>query len=204
FGVVTEFEFRLHRVDGAALTADLFYAPGEASTVLRRWRDLIAEAPRQATLTAWAGMAQGWPFLPTPLHGRTLVSLGYVWVGDPDQGERLLRALRDARRPVAERVDARTYVELQSMDDDRDGPHLRRYWKGHYLRALDDAALEAFASRGAGPDDNPDDPAFLPGGRLQTYGGEIGAVGQGDTAFDHRGALVEFVAGASWSSAAED
>lgn len=46
--------------------------------------------------------------------------------------------------------------------------------------------------------------AGIPGGRLQTYGGEIGAVGPGDTAFDHRDALVEFVAGTSWSEAAED
>ena len=162
------------------------------------------EAPRQATLTAWAGTAREWPFLPRELHGRPLVSLGYVWVGDPVEGRRLLPALRDAARPVAERVEARTYVQVQSMDDDPEGSHLRRYWKGHYLRAIDDAAIEAFVSRGAGRSDDPGDQAFLPGGRLQTYGGEIGAVGQQETAFGHRDALVEFVAGASWSDAAED
>jgi hypothetical protein len=105
---------------------------------------------------------------------------------------------------VAERVEAHTYVQLQRMDDDRQGSHLRRYWRGHYLRVLDDAAIDAFVSRGASRGDDPDDMASLPGGRLQTYGGEIGAVGQHETAFDHRDALVEFVAGSSWSDAAED
>jgi hypothetical protein len=171
---------------------------------MRRWRDLIAEAPRQATLTAWAGTAGDWAFLPRAFHGRPLISLGYVWVGDPDEGRRLLPALRDAARPVAERVETRTYVELQCMDDDREGSHLRRYWRGHYVRVLDDAAIDAFVSRGARQGDDAADLAYLPAGRLQSYGGEIGAVGQSDTAFDHRDALVEFVAGAGWSDAAED
>ena len=55
FGVVTEFEFTLHRVGTAALVVDLFYAPQDAPRALRRWRDLIAEAPPEATLTAWVG-----------------------------------------------------------------------------------------------------------------------------------------------------
>jgi FAD/FMN-containing dehydrogenase len=204
FGVVTEFEFRLHRVGGATLVADLFHRPGDAPRAMRRWRDLIADAPRQATLTAWAGTARRWPFLPGEYHDRPLVSVGFVWVGEPDEGRRLLPALRDTVKPVAERIESHTYVQLQCMDDDREGSHLRRYWRGHYLRALDEAAIEAFVSRGVQHGDDPHDPPFLPGGRLQTYGGEIGAVGQDETAFDHRDALVEFVAGASWTEAAED
>jgi hypothetical protein len=41
--------------------------------------------------------------------------------------------------------------------DDREGHHRRRYWKGQYLRALDDAAIEAFISGGvpAGADGQP-------------------------------------------------
>ena len=52
---MTEFEFDLHQVGTAALVVDLFYAPQEAPAALRRWRGLLAEAPRQATLTAWVG-----------------------------------------------------------------------------------------------------------------------------------------------------
>lgn len=204
FGVVTEFEFRLHRVAGATLVAELLHTPDDAPRAMRRWRDLIPDAPRQATLTASAGAGRRWPFLSRELHDRPLVSVGYVWVGDPDEGRRLLPALRDAARPVAERVSACTYVELQCSDDDREGHHLRRYWRGHYLRALDEQAIDAFVSLGVRPADAAGHPRPLPGGRLQAYGGEIGAVGRDETAFEHRDALVEFVAGANWCDAVED
>jgi FAD/FMN-containing dehydrogenase len=203
FGVVTEFEFQLHQVGTAALLVDLFYTPQDAPAALRRWRDLIAEAPPQATLTAWVGSAGELPFLAPALWYRPLASVGYVWVGDPDQGRKLLAALRDGTPPpAAERVQELSYLELQTMDDERHRHGLlRRYWKGHYLRELDDAAIEAFLSRG---DDGAGDPVLLPSGSLQSYRGAIAAVGDHETAFGHRDALVEFVAVAAWTDPAQD
>jgi FAD/FMN-containing dehydrogenase len=202
FGVVTEFEFTLHQVGTAALLVDLFYTPEDAPGALGRWRELLTDAPRQATFTAWVGTAGELPFLPRELWGRPLASVGYVWVGDPDQGRGLLAALREGTSAVAERVQELSYLELQTMDDQRQRPGLlRRYWKGHYLRDLDDAAIAAFLSRGDGGDG---DPQLLPSGSLQSYGGTIAAVGEDETAFGHRDALVEFVAVAGWTDPAQD
>jgi hypothetical protein len=111
--VVTEFEFALHQVGAAALTAELFYGPPQAPAALRRWRELLVEAPRQATLTAWAGTSGRWPFLPPELWGRPMASVGYVWVGDPDRARGMLASLRDAAPPLAERVQELSYLELQ-------------------------------------------------------------------------------------------
>jgi FAD/FMN-containing dehydrogenase len=192
FGVVTEFEFDLHQVGTAALIADLTYAPQDAPAALRSWRGLIAEAPRQATLTAWVGVAQD----------RPMAAVGYVWVGDPDQGRGLLAALRAvAPPPLAERVQELSYLELQRIEDVQQRHRLRRYWKGHFLRELDDGAIDAFLARGGNGDN---DPALLPYGSFQSYGGAVAEVGDAETAFSHRDALVEFVAVASWTAPAED
>ena len=59
FGVVTEFEFRLHPVAGRALVVELSFDAADAIEPMRRWRDLLADAPRQATLTADAGDRRG-------------------------------------------------------------------------------------------------------------------------------------------------
>jgi FAD/FMN-containing dehydrogenase len=200
FGVVTEFEFALHQVGTAALVVDLFYALEDAPRVLQGWRELIAEAPPQATLTAWVGITGPWPFLPSELWDRPMASAGYVWVGESDQGRRLVPALRGVAMPMAEKVEELTYLLLQAMDDERHRHGLlRRYWKGHYLRELGDDAIDAFLARGGDGDG-----ALLPYGGLQSYGGAIGAVGEEETAFGHRDALVEFVGVANWTDPRED
>ena len=139
FGVVTGFEFRLHPVGTEALVVELYFTPEDAPAVLQGWRELSASAPRAATFTAWVGEADA-PFIPAALRGRPLVSAGYVFVGDPGAGLRLLPALRDLGAPVAERIAPMSYLDLQRMDDTVEGHALRRYWKGHYLAELPDAA----------------------------------------------------------------
>jgi FAD/FMN-containing dehydrogenase len=201
FGVVTEFEFDLHQVGTAALVADLWYAPQDAAAALRHWRGLIPEAPRQATMTAWVGTTGTMPGLPPEASNRPMAAVGYVWVGDPDQGRRLLPALRAAAPPLAERVQELSYLELQRLEDEQQRHRLRRYWKGHFLRELPDGAIDAFLGRGGSGDG---DPGMLPAGSLQSYGGAVAEVGDADTAFGHRDALVEFVAVASWTDPAED
>lgn len=186
FGVVTDFELRLHPVVTGALVAELVFPADAASRAFQRWRDLAVEAPREATCTAFVG-------------GDGTVTLGFVWVGDPDAGRALLRALRSDSAPTAERVFELSYLELQRIDDTVDGHAFRRYWKGHYLRELSDAAIEAFlhgGTEGAGE--------YLPNVSLQTYGGAIADVPDQETAFSHRDTMFEFVAAARWSHPAED
>jgi FAD/FMN-containing dehydrogenase len=202
FGVVTDFEFALHDVGTAALVAEMFYPARDAAAAVRVWRDLIPYAPRRATFTAWIGTAGAWSFLPRHLHHRSVVNVGLVWIGDPDEGRQQLAALRAAGPAAAERIREMSYLELQTMDDDQEGHHRRRYWKGHYLRAFDDAAIDAFVSRGA-PDDTAE-PALLPAAGLQAYGGAIAEIGGDDTAFDHRDVFVEFVGSAAWTDPSED
>jgi hypothetical protein len=201
FGVVTEFAFRLHQVGTAALLTDLFYLPEEAPAAMRVWRDLLPDAPREATLTAWVGTTGQPQFLPPELHDRWLVSVGYVWVGDPAAGHGLLAAVRDAVPPRAERVQELSYLDLQTMDDTPEGHRWRRYWKGHHLRVLEDAAIDAFVSRGATADA---ELGLLPGGSFQAYRGAISDVADDETAFSQRETLVEFVGAARWMDPAED
>ena len=203
FGVVTDFEFRLHDIGTAALVVEFFYDAHDAAAgaALRAWHDLIPQAPRDTTLTAWVGTAGAWPFLPAALHHRSVVNVGFVWIGDPDRGRDQLAAVAAAATPAAERIRPMSYLELQTMEDDTEGFQRRRYWKGHYLREFSDAAIEAFIGRGATGDG---DSALLPAAGLQAYGGAIADVGAGDTAFSHRDVFVEFVAAAAWYDPAED
>ena len=183
FGIVVEFEFRLNRVGTRALVAGLTFPLERAAAALRGWRDLAEEAARPATLTAEiAGDA---------------VTLGYVWVGDPEAGRAMLPALRSIGVPDGEVVRELSYTELQTRDDSIEGHAYRRYWKGHYLPGLSDGAIGAVVDR------DPAD-ASLPGVSLQAYGGAIADVDDDATAFSHRRTRFEYVAAVKWSDPRED
>jgi FAD/FMN-containing dehydrogenase len=183
FGIVVEFEFRVHPVGTRTLVAELAFPLDRAAAALRGWRDLAEEAARPATLTA-------------EISGDA-VTLGYVWVGDPEAGRAMLPALRSIGVPSGEVVRELSYLELQTRDDSMEGHAYRRYWKGHYLPDLSDGAIGALVDR------DPAD-AALPGVSLQAYGGAIADVDDDATAFSHRRARFEYVAAAKWSDPGED
>jgi FAD/FMN-containing dehydrogenase len=193
FGIVTEFEFQLHRTGTRTLVAEFDFRAEDAVPVLEGWRDLSAAAPRQATFTADVGGGTG---------GGPIATVGFVWVGDPERGRRLLPAMRALGRPLAARVTAPSYLELQRRDDSTGGHTYRRYSSGHYLRQFPTAAIEAFLLRGG--TDLHAGATRLPGVGLQAHGGAIADTAADDAAFSHRATMFEFGAGARWTDPAED
>jgi FAD/FMN-containing dehydrogenase len=177
FGIVVEFEFRLHPVGTRAVVEELTFPLGRAAAPFRCWRDLSEQAPRQATFTA-------------EISGDA-VTLGCVWVGPPDRGRPSLRSIGE---PTAEAVDEISYLALQTREDDSEVHAYRRYWKGHYLPELTDAAIDALLDR---------DPTAA-AVSLQAYGGAIADVPDDATAFSHRHTRFEYVAAAKWTDPDED
>jgi FAD/FMN-containing dehydrogenase len=179
FGVVTGFGFRLHRTSTRALSVDLDFPVARAHRAVACWRDLARDAPRQATYTAAVGSG--------------IATLGLVWTGEPDEGREHAERLTSLGEPVARRVAELGYLDLQRREDDEQGHTRRRYWKGHYLRDLDDGAVAALLAH---------DPAVTAG--LQAYGGAIADVPDGATAFGHRSTAFEYVGATRWTDPAED
>jgi FAD/FMN-containing dehydrogenase len=182
FGVVTAFEFALHKVDGPTLAVEMDYPVQLGAAVLRGWRDLNAEAPRQATFTAEIGGG--------------VVTVGYVWVGARDEGRQLASRLRSTSKPTAERIVEASYLELQTRADAIGGHAKRRYTKNQFISVLSDGAIDAMLEGADSPD--------FPGAGLQAYGGAIADVPDEATAFSHRNTEFDFTTGAAWLDPSED
>jgi FAD/FMN-containing dehydrogenase/pimeloyl-ACP methyl ester carboxylesterase len=182
FGVVTEFEFNLHQVTPQALTIEADFPYDQAEAVLRRWRDLSADAPRLATFTAdiWA---EG-------------VTVGFVWIGEPADAVELAGRISGLGRASSQRRQEMSYLALQTRLDVIGGHAKRRYTKNQFIRDFSDDAIAAVleASRVPG----------APAAGMQAYGGAIRDVADEATAFSHRDTQFDFNTGFAWTDPADD
>jgi berberine-like enzyme len=97
-----------------------------------------------------------------------------------------------------------SYVELQCIADERHRHGRRRYSRGNYFTELSDGAIDAFLARGVSDGDPQADSSRLPSGGFQAYGGAIAEVKDADSAFSHRGTLIEWGGATNWLEPSED
>jgi FAD binding domain len=141
FGVVTSFEFRAHPV--ATVLAGIVLHPATAAAgAIRRWRDLEATAPDESTQGALLFHFPDDLSTPAPLRGAAIVGLGGVYAGPVEEGEKVLRPLREYGPPLADMFQAMPYNAAQRMADFLWPPGLHSYWKSSYLTELNDAAID--------------------------------------------------------------
>ena len=143
FGVVTSFEFRVHPV-GTVLAGIVLHPLAAGAAAIRRWRDLEAAAPDESNQGALLFHFPDDPAAPAPLRGAPVVGLGGVYAGPVEQGDKILRPLREYGPPLADKFEPMPYNAAQRMADFLWPSGLHGYWKSSYLTALTDAAIDVF------------------------------------------------------------
>ena len=143
FGVVTAFEYQLHPVS-QLLGGLLVYPLAHAKAVFRFYRDFTRTAPEAlGSLCNLATLPDGTP--------AAVVLLAYN--GSVDDGEHLLRPLRECAPLLADQVGPLPYMALQSIVENFNPPGLRNYWKSNYLSDLSDAAIDVMVEHYTGYSD---------------------------------------------------
>lgn len=142
FGVVTRFEFRLHPVGPDVLSGLIVYPISEAKSVLRQYRQFMANAPEELNVWTVLRKAPPLPFLPETFHGQEMIALALIYAGDPKQGEPLIEPLRMFGTPIGEHVGVQPYAAWQQTFDPLLTPGARNYWKSHNFTALEDGLFE--------------------------------------------------------------
>jgi FAD/FMN-containing dehydrogenase len=135
FGVVTDFTFRLHPV-GQLLGGQLVYGLDDAFDVIRKWRDLMADAPDE--LACFAFVAR------SAIREEEGAIVAVAYFGDVDDGDAVVAELLDDPEPLANTLRPMYYAELQEIFG-RMPFGLRNYWSGRFLRELPDELAELSA-----------------------------------------------------------
>ena len=101
FGVVTSFELRTHELGPEVFGLNVAYPLEDAARVLSGWRDAVADAPDELSTAGLALVAAAVDALPAELHGTPYVGVAGMWAGDPAEGERATRPLRELATPLS-------------------------------------------------------------------------------------------------------
>ena len=145
FGVITEFEFRLHEVGPIVQVGLLFWGLDQGRNLLRLARRVIATLPRELNVLIAGLNAPPGLFVPEEHRlqpGYALVVAGFGSTGKHDE---VVARIRQALPPLWEFVAPMPYVALQQMFDEANAWGFHDYAKGTYLPDLSDEVIEVVA-----------------------------------------------------------
>ena len=141
FGIVTRFSFRARPLGQRVLAGMVLFDLDEGHAVLRRYREWAASLPDTVTSIVTLRTVLPVPAFPVELHRRRVVGVA-VCQTDP-AGEAAVAPIRSFGTVLFDNVAPRPFVTHQAMFDASVPPGLGYYWKSHFLRGLDDGAIEA-------------------------------------------------------------
>jgi FAD binding domain/Berberine and berberine like len=197
FGVVTSFEYRLHKLS-TVLAGPIVHRAERGAEGLRFLRDFLADVPNElVTFAVFATCPPHEPF-PAELWGQPVFLIVPCWSGSPQEGERVLAPLRAFGPPVAELCGAMPYTALQSMLDSAAPWGLRHYGKSDFLGGLDDGAIDVLVEHAARLEDP------LSQIMVAHMGGAVSAVAPDATAFSNRDAQFFYHSVLLWTDSEGD
>ncbi len=197
FGVVTEFEVKLHPLTSVVLAEGLS-SEADIPPLLEYWRDFMAEAPLDLKWNIDLRLAPHMEKVPVELRGRPVAGSSLVWTGDADAGRPYLEHALSMCYPDSVSSKSVSFIDLQTMAD-ADFPHGRRYYtKSGYFARLDDETIHRLAEAVATipSQDTQIEFAYL--------GGAASRIAADETAFGDRSAPFIMNLLANWSDPSAD
>jgi FAD/FMN-containing dehydrogenase len=190
FGIVTEFEFRLNPLGPEVVAGPIFWPMEDSPEVLRHYRDWLADAPDELMTIVIHRKAPALPFVPEEFHGKPVVMVIPCYAGPVEEGERVVRPMKEFGSPIVDLCEPKPFLVHQAMFDPS-FPHFRWY----YFKSCDVAELT----------DEVIDLTVEHSLRIQSpftsfpiwqMGGAVSQVGEDETAFSGRSAGFTYNIGA--------
>ena len=182
FGIVTEFEFRLNPVGPTVLAGPMFWPMEESAEVLRFYRDWITDAPDELTTMVVHRRVPPLPAIPAEFHGRPVVTVICCYVGPIEEGQKVIRPMREFNSPFLDLCAPKPFLAHQSMFDPSFPAGRWYYFRSADLAELSNGAIDIIADR-AQQMTSP-----LTAFPIFHLGGAVRRVGDKDTAFSGRSA----------------
>jgi FAD binding domain/Berberine and berberine like len=147
FGIATEFEFRCVPLGPRILAGPVLWPMERSGEVLRFYRDWVADAPDDLMTIIVHRKAPPLPIIPAELHGKPVVMVIPCWIGDIEEGERVIRPLREFGSPIADACVPKPFLDHQAMLDPSFPPGRWYYFKSCDVAELTDEIIDVTVER---------------------------------------------------------
>ena len=186
FGIVTEFEFGVDPLGPIVLAGPIIWPIEESAKVLPFYRDWIAEAPDELMTIVVQRRLLPLPFVPAELHGALVLSIACCYAGPVEEGEEVVRPLREFGNPVLDVCKPKPYLAHQAMFDASFKHGWWYYFRSCDVGELSDDVIDVMVEHGSRID------SPITSIALWQMGGAVRQVGEADTAFNGRDAGFTF------------
>ncbi|HZD17540.1 MAG TPA: FAD-binding oxidoreductase [Actinomycetota bacterium] len=191
-GVVTAFTFRAFPVGPQVAFCFTLYPADRATGVLRGCVDLASSMPDAVSPLAFLGRVPQADAFPAEAVGEPFVAVLAPHPGPPEEGESVLRPLRELAEPIVDLSGRASWVEVQALLDEDYPNGLRYYWTSVELTGLSQGAIDRLR---ASADAAPSDLSTLD---IWFQGGEMARVEPDATGFGDRSAPIMIGVEANW------
>jgi FAD/FMN-containing dehydrogenase len=186
FGIATSFEFQLHPV-GPMLGGILIHRLDKAAETIKFYDEFTRTSPDElGTFVAFA----------TSPEGERVMAIFVCYNGVVEEGQRILKPLREFGPPLADMIGPMPYVQVQRMMDDAFPAGRQNYWKSNFLKGLDTQAINVIVDQAAKA------PSPHSAIAIEQFSGAVNRVGINDTAFNHRNARYNLLIVGIWTDPA--
>lgn len=188
FGIVTTFEYRLYPVGPLLVAGSVLHRYDHAREAMRFYHAFSSKAPDELSVDA---------ALVTAPSGERFFSISACYIGPLDEGEQVIKPLREYGAPVEDRIAAVSYLRIQSAGDSIFPRGRRYYWKAQFLREIADQAIDTLLATYATA---PSESLLV----LQQVGGAIARVPIAETPYANRDALYDCFPISIWDNPVDD
>ena len=189
FGVVTSFEYRLHRVGPLVTAGPVVHPFDEAANVLRFYRDFTADIPDELTVIGALGHAPDG-------SGTKVAIILPCHVGSPEQAQRDVQPLIAFGSPMDVQIGPMPYTAVNTVFFDASYPKgSLNYWKSTFLGDLSDAAIDTLVAHFATSPSATGGTAVA----IEHFHGEVTRVPVEATAIPHRERGYDVLIASNWS-----
>ena len=186
FGVVSEFEFRVHPVGPTVLAGPIFWPMEQAPALMRFYRDWIADAPEELMTILIQRRAPNVELVPPDLRGELVVVVACCYSGEVEKGEEVLRPLREFGSPVLDSCEPKPYLTHQNTFDAAYKHGWHYYFRACDIGELSDDVIDVMVEQGSRIT------SPISSVALWQMGGAVTRVGESETAFNGRDAAFTF------------